>query len=92
MSIDIVSTHVEEIEKKFRGVLPPLCVEVIIRLHEENRQLQTAVNDMVRIVGAMKEVAVLTVAQSKAMEQRFKQFEQRHSDTTRDLINNEEIG
>jgi hypothetical protein len=90
MSIDLVSTHVEEIEKAFRGYLPPQCVGILIRMHEENRQLQTAVNDLQGIIHQVKEVAVLTVAQGKLIEQRFKRFEQRHSDPYADLAKTEE--
>lgn len=84
---DIVSTHVEEIFKAFHNNLPPPCVEIIIRLHEENRQLQTAVNDLTLIVTTLKEVAQLSAAAYKNVNHRMKQFEEKHSDSSRDLLN-----
>lgn len=85
--VDLVSTHVEEIFQAFKGHLPPKCVEIIIRLHDENRQLQTSVNDMVNIVNVMKEAMQLTVHHAKMLNEQMRKFEARHSDSTRDLIN-----
>lgn len=85
--VDLVSTHVEEIYKAFKPHLPPNCVEIIIRLHDENRQLQTSVNDMANIVNTMKQAMQLTVEHAKILQGQMKRFEARHSDPTRDLIN-----
>lgn len=91
MSIDLMTTHIEDIEKLFKGTLNHNQMEWLMRLHDEVRMMQRAINDVTAIAQAMQEVAVLTVAQGKSIEQRFKKLSKDYSDTNQDLIKNEEI-
>lgn len=90
-SIDLMSTHIEDIEKLFKGTLSHPQMEWLMRLHDEVRMMQRAINDVTAIAEAMKEVAVITVAQSKSLEQRFKALSAKYTDNNQDLIRNEEI-
>lgn len=89
--VDLISTHVEEIEVKLRGQLSPQAIEVIIRIHEESRMLQRAINDQQNIINLMKEALVQSTHLSKMLAGKIKQFERRYSDNMQDLINNEEV-
>lgn len=90
-NIDLMNTQLEEIHKLFKGTLNPPQMEFLMRMHDEVRTMQKAINDMMDIVRAVKEVAIITATQGQAMERRFKTFRDKYSDDNQDLINNEEI-
>lgn len=87
--VEIITTHVEEIEKKFRGQLSPQAIEVIVRIHEETRVLEKAVSDVVTMINTLKEAMALNMALNKQINQKMKAFEHKYTEQFGDMVKNE---
>lgn len=89
--VDVVDTFSEEIFMKLRGILPPTAIELFIRINDQQRTLERAMNEQHTMMGKIIEAMKLNQELYKGMKARLTAFDKRYGDTTRDQIKSEEI-
>lgn len=87
--VDIVTSHVEEIERRFRNQLSPQAIEIIIRMHEETRMLQRAVNDQTLLINMLKDAMAVSMKLTKQMNEQIKKFEHKYTDQYQGMVRTE---
>jgi len=90
--IDIVNHDAERITRILskHGIIPPV-IEVFIELHDQNRALQNAVNDLVKQQKTMIEALSLFNKGFQLQGQKLNQIIKKHGDPNMDLISSEDF-
>lgn len=86
MSVNIWSTHIEEIEKNFRGHLPQNCIVILARMSEEARELQRAINAQETRLMKMMQFIVLTEQYKAMVDADKKKFDKTFDDPYKDIV------
>lgn len=87
MPIDLVDLDVERIATKLRKAeVNPAAVEIIVELHEKQRLLQNAVNELIQFYDQILPLLKITQQLHHQNSQAIRKIEQKYSDPHRDMI------
>lgn len=87
---NIVDTMQEEIYQKLRGHLPPPAVEVIIRLHDQQRTLERGMTDLQDMMAKLVEAMKLNQALYQNMKGMLKKIENKYDDPYKEVVQSTE--
>jgi hypothetical protein len=87
MPIDLIDTDIEAIATKLRRAeVNPAAVEVIVELHEKQRLLQGAVNELIQFYDKILPMLKLTSQLHHQNNAALRRLEQKFSDPNRDMV------